>query len=66
MKMIVKVSLMLVLFGLDSAIATFNYGGNSIITIIEDNQGVFDQKIPVSVHEKINKVASETWKVHLS
>lgn len=47
MTLIVKVSLIFVLFGLDSAIATFSYGGNSIITIIEDNQGVFELKRPV-------------------
>jgi hypothetical protein len=39
MTLILKACLLLVLLGLDYTIATFNYG-NSIITIIEDNQGV--------------------------
>lgn len=33
-------SLLTVLLGFELALATFNFGGNSIITIIEDEKGV--------------------------
>lgn len=41
-KMFLKVhlSLLTVLLGVELAFATFNFGGNSIITIIEDEKGV--------------------------
>lgn len=40
MTLLVKVSLVVILLGFDIVFATFNFG-SSIITIIEDNQGVF-------------------------
>ena len=44
MKLLHNVSLVLVLFGLDHCLATFNFG-SSIITIIEDNQGAVRAEI---------------------
>ena len=38
MKLLHSTSFILVLFGLDYSLATFNFG-SSVITIIEDNQG---------------------------
>lgn len=44
MTLIVKANLLLILFGLDFSIATFNLGGNSIL-IIDDTQGVCSTKL---------------------
>lgn len=54
MSLKVHLSLLTVVLGLELVQATFNFGGNSIITIIEDEKGVFVFQLaePVRDHKK--------------